>query len=310
MQRDAKRIRVNAQLIDATTGARRWAEHYDRDLANVFGINSELAGAIAHQLHARVTSLEQAEIERRPTTNLEAYDLYLKANAISREAIFSNQIGENLLQSIRLLDEAVSRDPQFFEACCNLALLNDELYFIGFDHTPQRLAIAEKAVNAVAKLRPDAAETHLALAIHRYWGYLDYEGAHNQLALAQKGLPNDANVVSLQAYIDRRQGHWDKATDELLRALDLDPRDVYIQQEVALTFQFQRRFLEMAKALDRALAIMPQHAATRILQASVAFQRLGDTRPLHDTIEAMITADSACWSAIGRILVSTRVLGA
>ncbi len=97
VQRDAKRIRVNAQLIDATTGARRWAEHYDRDLEDFFGINSELAGAIAHQLRARVTKLEQAEIEQRPTTNLEAYDLYLKANTISREAIFSNQIGENLL---------------------------------------------------------------------------------------------------------------------------------------------------------------------------------------------------------------------
>ena len=169
--------------------------------------------------------------------------------------------------------------------------INDELYFIGFDHTAQRLAIAEKAVDAVVKLRPDAAETHLALAMHRYWGYLDYEGARKELAIAQKGLPNDANVVSLQAYIDRRQGHWDKATGELLRASDLDPRDVYIQQEVALTFQFQRRFLEMATALDRAIAIIPQHSASRILQATVPYQRLGDTRPLHDTIEAMMAAD-------------------
>ena len=161
VQRDAKRIRVNAQLIDATTGARRWAEHYDRDLENFFAINGEVAGAIAHQLHAQMTSLERAEIERRPTTDLQAYDFYLKASGISREAIFSNQIGENLLQCIGLLDKAVARDPQFFDAYCNLAAINDELYFIGFDHTAQRLAIAEKAINAVAKLRPDAAETHL-----------------------------------------------------------------------------------------------------------------------------------------------------
>ena len=159
--------------------------------------------------HARVTN-GAGPSERRPTTNLGLYDLYLRANSINHEAIFSNQIGRNLLESIRLLDEAVSRDPQFFEAYCNLAFVNDELYFIGFDHTAQRLAIAEKAVGAVAKLRPDAAETHLALAIHCYWGFLDYEGARNQLALAQKGLPNDAQVVSLQAYIDRRQNHWTK----------------------------------------------------------------------------------------------------
>ena len=291
VQRDAKRIRVNAQLIDATTGARRWSEHYDRELASVFEINSELAGAIAYQLHAHVTSLEQAEIQRRPTSNLEAYDLYLKANSMNREAIFSNQIGENLLRCIHLLDEAVAHDPKFYEAYCTLAFTNDELYFIGFDHTAQRLALAEKAVGAVEKLRPDTAETHLALGIHRYWGYLDYEGARKELTIAQKGLPNDATLVSLQAYIDRRENHWDKATSELLRASDLDPRDVYIQQEVALTFQFQRRFLEMATALDRALAIMPQHAAGRILQATVPYQRLGDTKPLHDTIDAMVAAD-------------------
>ena len=96
-------------------------------------------------------------------------------------------------------------------------MTNDELYFIGFDHTADRLAVAEKTVAAVVKLRPDAPETHLALAIHRYWGYLDYDGALKELAIAEKGLPNDANVVALQAYIDRRQGRWDKAADKLLR---------------------------------------------------------------------------------------------
>ena len=147
----------------------------------LFGITSELASAIAHQLNAHITTLEKAEIGRPPTNNLEAYDLYLKASSISQEAIFSNQIGENLLQSIALLDQAVSRDPQFFAAHCDLAMINDELYFIGFDHTAHRLAIAEKAVAAVVKLRPDAPETHLALAIHRYWGYLDYDGALREL---------------------------------------------------------------------------------------------------------------------------------
>ena len=291
VRREANRIRVNAELVDATTGAHRWTEHYDRELSDIFSINTELAGAIAHQLQAHVTSLEQAEIARSPTHDLKAYDLYLKAKAIDREAIFSNRIGQNLLQSIGLLDEAVSRDPQFFDAYCFLAFVNDDLYFIGFDHTRERLAISEKAVAAVVKLRPDAAETHLALAIHRYWGYLDYDGARKELALAQKGLPNNADVVSLQAYIDRRQNHWARATEELLRARDLDPHDVHVQQELALTFQFQRRFLDMAAALDRALAMMPQHAAMRILQASVAFQRLGDTRPMRDTIETMIAAD-------------------
>ena len=291
VHRDVNRLRVNAQLVDATTGARRWADHYDRKVGDLFGIAEELASAIAHRLHARITHLEKAEIARRPTNNLEAYDFYLKANSISREAIFSNQIGQNLLQAIQLLDEAVARDPKFFEAYCDLAMLHDELYFIGIDHTARRLTTADKAVAVIVKLRPDAAETHLALATHWYWGYFEYDKARKELTLAEKGLPNNANVVSLQAYIDRRQGHWDRATSELLRASDLEPRDVYIQQEVALTFQLQRRFTEMSKALDRAIVIIPHQAAARILQALVACERIGDTRPLHDTIEAMITAD-------------------
>lgn len=291
VHRDANRLRVNAQLIDATTGARRWADHYDREFTDLFGITQGLASAIAYRLHARITHLEKAEIARRPTNDLEAYDLYLKANSISRVAIFSNEIGQNLLQGIHLLDEAVARDPKFFEAYCDLAMLNDEIYFIGIDHTAQRLAIADKAIAGVVKLRPDAAETHLALATHAYWGYFDYDKAGRELILAERGLPNNANLVSLQAYIDRRQGHWDKATSELLRASDLDPRDVYIQQEVALTFQLQRRFSEMSKALDRAIALIPNQAAARILQALVACERVGDTRPLRDTIEAMVTAD-------------------
>lgn len=291
VHRDANTLRVNAQLIDATTGARRWADHYDRNVADLFGITEELASAIAHRLHARITHFEKAQIARRPTNNLEAYNLYLKANSISRKALFSNQIKQNLLQAIDLLDEAVARDPKFFEAHCELAMINDELYFLGIDHTAQRLAIADKAVAAVVKLRPDVAETHLTLALHSYWGYFEYDKARKELMLAEKGLPNNANVISLQAYIDRRQGHWDRATKEILRASDLEPRDVYIQQEVALTFHLQRRFTEMAQALDRVIAINPDQAAARIFRALVACERIGDTRPLRDTIEAMVTAD-------------------
>jgi TolB-like protein/tRNA A-37 threonylcarbamoyl transferase component Bud32 len=289
--RAADRVRVNAELIDATTGAHRWAEHYDRDTANFFGIGGELTGAIAYQLHAHVTNLELAEIDRRPTTNLKAYDLYLKANSLSRDATLSNQRGQDLLESIRLFQEAVSLDPRFFDAYCRLAFACDQVYVIGFDHTTHRLAVAEKAVEAVIQLRPNAAETHLAIATHRYMGYLDHEGARTELALARKGLPNEAGLAALQGYIDRRQGRYDKAIDELLRSTDLNPRDLFVYQELAVTFLLQRQFREMAAVLDRALAIAPQHAATRILQASVAQQRLGDTKPMHDLIEAMVTAD-------------------
>lgn len=291
VRRDAKHIRVDAQLIDASTGARRWAEHYERNLTDFFDIKSELAQAIAHQLRARITKSEQTEIARRPTADLKAYDLYLKARALAEEAIFSNQIGENFLGAVQLLKQAISRDPNFFDAYVELAADEDCLYFFGYDHSPACLAVADQAIKTLLRLRPDAGESHFALARHYYGGFLDYDNALRELGIAQETLPNESRVMALQAYIDRRRGRWKEASNELIRASDLNPRDFYIQQQTALTFQYQRRFGEMARVLERALAIMPQHSATRIVQSTIPFQKIGDTRPLHDTLEAVITSD-------------------
>lgn len=291
VRRDGGNIRVSAQLIDASTGVHRWAEHYERDLANLFDIQSELAQAIAHQLRAKLSAGEMAEIEQRPTSDLKAYDLYVRAKTINNEAAFSTQIGEAFVQASHLLEEAVARDPAFFGAYCQLAFADDFIYFAGVDHTARRLALAEAAVNAALRLRPESGEAYLALAQHRYYGYLDYDGARTELVIAQKAAPNIAEISAMRGYIARRQGRWQESTHELVRALDLEPRSFVILQEVALTYQLQRRFAEMAAVLDRALAIMPQHVTTRVLHSSVAYQRLGDTRPLHDTIEAILAAN-------------------
>ncbi len=291
VRRERDRIRVAAQLIDASTGARRWSEHYDRALANFFDIKAELAQAIAHQLRAHITPPERAEIQEPATRDIEAYDLYQEGRVLSNGSYFSSQIGPRLLQAVRLLQQAISRDPHFVAAYCELVSASDRLYVIGFDHTPERLSVGEQAIKAILRLRPNSGAAHLALAQHLYWGHLDYDGARRELLLAQKALPNDANVLAMQAYIDRRQGRWKEATNELIRALELNPRAFDIQQETALTLLSQRRFLEVATVLDRALAIMPGHAATRILQSAIPYERLGDTRPFRDTIEAIVTAE-------------------
>jgi len=292
-RREQDRIRVNVQLIDATTGARRWAEHYDRDLKDFFTIKGEVAQAIAHHLNAHITSLEHAEIEKPPTANLEAYDLYLQARQKIESAVLTGDIGQIYLQSVQLLNQAVARDPQFFEAYCELVRVNGRLYLIGVDHTPNRLAESEKAMNRVLSMRPDSGEAHFVRAEQHYYGHLDYNAARRELMLAEKSLPNNSDVFALRGYVDRRQGRWEDSTRALLRALDLNPRHFQIQQEVALTFHLQRRFSEMAAVIDRALAIMPQHAPTRISHALISYARLGDTRPLHDTIAAIMAADKS-----------------
>jgi tetratricopeptide (TPR) repeat protein len=141
-----------------------------------------------------------------------AFDLYTRAKALRLSPIpFNVLANENLLQAVELLNQAVARDPAFLVAWCDLAATHDRLYFLGFDHTPARLAAAEAAVEKAKNLRPDAGETHLAIAQHRYRGYRDYDGERAE-AIAQRTLPNDPLPFELLGFIDRRQGCWDEST--------------------------------------------------------------------------------------------------
>src|SRR3954469_8156721 len=165
VQRAGGKVRVNAQLIDARTDAHQWAENFDRDLADVFAIQSEIAKAIADQLQAKLSPNEKKAIEQPPTTDLAAFDLYSRAKPVLLTAGFSATSEPDRRKAIELLDEAVKRDPSFFDAYCQLAYAHETLYAVtGTDHTPARLALAEAALQSATRLRPDAAETHLARA--------------------------------------------------------------------------------------------------------------------------------------------------
>src|SRR5205814_1989470 len=197
VQRIAVRVRVTAQLIDARTDAHLWAEHYDRPLDDVFAIQSEVAQAIADQLKAKLSAAEKAAINQAPTTDLVAYDLYVRAEALRAATSFNARLKENLLEATRLLDQVIARDPTFFLAYCRLAEVHDLIYFFGSDHTPARLALANTAIQAALRLRPDSGEAHLALAEHLYRGYRDHEHALAELALARRALPNDPLIFEL-----------------------------------------------------------------------------------------------------------------
>ena len=237
VQRDAKRVRVNAQLIDARTDAHLWAQTYDRDLADVFAIQSEIAKAIADQLQAKLSPNEKKAIEQPPTTDLAAFDLYSRAKLLLLTAAFSATSGPDLRKAIELLDEAVKRDPSFFDAYCQLAYAHEYLYAVtGFDHTPARLALAEAAVQAATRLRPDAAETHLARAEYLYYGLRDYANALAELEIARRALPNDPRLFELTGYILQRRGQQEEGLQNLQRAVELDPRNVYTLQQIALSY--------------------------------------------------------------------------
>jgi tetratricopeptide (TPR) repeat protein len=291
VQRVANRVRVNAQLIDSRNNANVWAQTYDRGLADVFGIQSEIAKTIAEQLQAKLSTNEKRAIEEPPTTDLAAFDLYSQAKSLLLKADFSATYEPNTRKAIELLDQAVKRDPSFFDAYCQLAYAHEYLYGLtGSDHTPARLGLAEGAVQAAARLRPDAAKTHLARAQYLYYGLRDYGGALAQLEIARRGLPNDPRLFELTGYILRRRGQQEEGLKNLQRAADLDPRNFDILQQIALSYQFLGRYADSVTALDRALAIMPDNL-TRALRGLFYFCWKADTRSPLQTIDAILAQE-------------------
>jgi TolB-like protein/class 3 adenylate cyclase/Tfp pilus assembly protein PilF len=293
VQRAGGRVRVNAQLIDARTDSQLWAERYDRDVADVFAIESELAGKIVAQLQAKISPSEKAAIEQKPTTDLAAHDLYVRAKTLIATAVFSTPQAESLSEAVRLLNEATERDPAFALAYYQLAHAHDLLYFTGTDHTPARLALADAAIQSLTRLLPNSGEAHLALAKHLYWGYLDYDRARKELSLAQKSLPNEPWAFVLAGYIDRRQGRWDESTKNLERAVELDPQNPAILQQLALTYECLRRYADEERVYDRAIVVTPKDAPLRASRAEVELNWHADPRPLISTIEAFISEDSS-----------------
>ena len=288
VQRASDQVRVNVQLIKARDDAHLWAQTYDRDLADVFAIQSAIAKAIADQLQAKLSPNEKKAIEQPPTTDLAAFDLYSHAKSLLLTAFLSATSDSDLRKAIELLDEAVKRDPSFFDAYCQLAYAHEILYAVKGDHTPARLALAEAAVQAATRLRPDAAETHLARAQYLYTGLRDYAGALAELEIARQALPNDPRLFELTGDILLRRGQQEEGLRNLQRAAELDPRNFNTLQHIAGSYLTLGRYAESIAAFDRALSILPDSIETRATRGAVYLCWKADTRPLRQTIDAIL----------------------
>jgi len=289
VQRAGNKVRVNAQLIDARSDRHEWAENYDRPIDDVFAIQSEIAKAIADQLQAKLSPNEKKAIEQPPTTDLPAFDLYSRAKSLLLTENFSATNDPDRRKAIELLDEAVKRDPSFFDAYCRLAYAHEALYAVsGRDHTPARLALAEAALESATRLRPDAGETHLARANYLYYGRRDYAGALAELESVRRALPNDPRIFELTGYILRRRGDQEEGLRNLQRAVELDPRNFFTLEQISLSYQLLGRYPEAIAALDRALSIVPDNVETRANRDLFELFWKGDTRPLHQTIDSIL----------------------
>jgi TolB-like protein len=304
VQRAPNRVRVNAKLIDARTDSQIWAESYDRDVADLFVIQSDLAQAIVNQLQAKLSPQQKADIEETPTRDLAAFDLYLQAKEIVDTYLEASDPGASLLKAVRLLDEATSRDPNFVLAYCYAARAHNLLYFLDLDPTPRRNLLAEAAVANALRLRPNSAEAHLAMADHYFRCHRDYEHAQEELAIARPSLPNSVPFFNLSGYINRRQGHWTEAERDFATAVKLDPRNPNAVNLLVDTFVLERRFPEAKLAYDQAIAAGMREPIALIRRAALDYGETGDPTTLRAALAAAPDVDVGGGETPWRILIA------
>jgi serine/threonine protein kinase/tetratricopeptide (TPR) repeat protein len=293
VRRSGGKVHVNAQLVDVRSDAGIWAEEYDRDLNDVFVIETEVAQSIANRLRARVTAREKAAMEERPTKDLAAYDRYAQATSLIDKAAYEEgkEQAKDYFKAVELLNQAIAREPAFLLAYCRLAEAHDQLYFERSDHTPSRLELANAAINSAFRLKPDSGEAHFALARHFYWGYFDYDRARDELAIAVRTLPNNARIFEWSGYIDRRQSRWHDAVRNFERAMELDPRNIKSLEGAAGTYHLLRDYKEERQTVDRLIALEPNNTRHRLTRAWIDVRERADTRAVHAVLET-IPADN------------------
>ncbi|PYJ71527.1 MAG: hypothetical protein DME76_01625 [Verrucomicrobia bacterium] len=301
VRRFGGKVHVNAQLVDARTDRGVWAEEYDRDLNDVFAIEAELAQSIANRLRAKVSAREKAAMQEWPTKDLVAYEFYARATLLIDKAKYKEgrEQDKDYFQAVELLNQAVGRDPAFLLAYCRLAEAHDALHFQGIDHEPGRLVLAKSAIDSAFRLKPDSGEAHLALATHLYWGYLDYDRARQELAIAARTLPNDARIFEWSGYIDRRQSRWHDAVRNLERAIELDPRNEDPLRAVTATYDMMRAYKQARESADRLIALKPNDTRPHLFRARIDAHERADTRPLHTLVEKILTHDPAAAGTLG-----------
>jgi serine/threonine-protein kinase len=277
-------VRVNAQLINARTDAHVWSDTFDREMTDLFALQSELAEKIVEALRANISPRERASLQVHPTSHLDAYDLYLRARDLFRWS-GAGDPRENGEKALDLLDQAIARDPEFALAYSLAARFHDELHWFGFDKTGARLAKAKAAVDRALQLHPDLGDAHLALGYHYYYGYRDYERAKKELAIALRATPNDAEVWDALAAVGRRGGNWDEAVANFERARQLDPHNAAVIWNLGETYLSRCRYDDARRTFAEGLSIKPDAHLFALARAAIELKEKGDTSALRAAIK-------------------------
>jgi TolB-like protein/Tfp pilus assembly protein PilF len=272
VRRSGNRVRVNVQLIDANTDEHLWANDYDRDLTDVFAIQTDLAQNIAEALQAKLSSTEKARIGNKPTQNPDAYLEFVRAHDLFGRSL---EDFAKLKQAEESYARATTLDPKFALAFAYYSELESWIVH-SFDRTPERREKARELATRALELQPSLPEAHLALGYSYYWGDSDYAAALSEFDIAQRGLPNQSDAYLAIGAIQRRQGKWAESTANLQKAANLDPKDTWPLQNLFFNYQMCRDFDNADKVLDRALQIDPNGLGLWELKAKAAIAEKGD----------------------------------
>ena len=272
VRRMGNRVRVSVQLIDAENDRHLWAEDYDRDLTDVFAIQTDLARKIASALQAKLSPNENARLDRRPTENSDAYLLYVQAHDYANRP---DRLRETSLKAEGLYEQAIKLDPNFALAFAGLSTVESWMYH-GYEPTAARREKARRDADEALRLQPDLPEGHLALGYSYYYGDRDYERALAEFEIAKRDLPNEADAYSAIAAIQRRQGKWAESTANFEKSASLDPKNATVLFNFGVNYMAQRDFEIADKLFDRAIAVDPHSFAAHGMKSAMAIAWKGD----------------------------------
>ena len=279
VRRVGNRVRVNAQLINAATDAHVWADIFDRELTDLFALQSELAERITIALRANLSPEEKASLRIHSTANLEAYENYLRARDLFRWS-GAGDPRENGERALRCLERALTLDPQFALAHSLASRWHGELFWFGYDKSAARLEKVKEEADAALRLQPELGEAQMALAYYHYFGFRDYDRARERLEIARRATPNDAEIYDALGAITRRQGRWDEALANFEKALELDPRNTSVIWNLAETCALLGRIPEAERTIALGLDINPDAHLFGLLRGTIALRMRGETAPL------------------------------
>jgi TolB-like protein len=282
VRRSGNKVRVNVQLIDANSDEHIWASDYDRDVTDVFAIQTDLAQKITDALQAKLSPAEKSRIERKPTENGEAYLAFVQAHNLQNAM---EEIGK-LKQSEQLYARAIQLDPTFALAMARYSQLESWIVHI-FERTPERREKARSLAQQALQLQPDLPEAHLAMGFSLYYGDNEFEAALKEFEIAQRGLPNEAEIYLALGAIQRRLGRWSESTASLEKAASLNPKDGWVFQQLALNYQMLRDFDSANKTIDRGLKVNPDGLGLWEVKSKLAIAEKGDLSVSEQAFQAV-----------------------